>query len=458
MNKGNSLKRASKQQSAVTAVAVFADWFDQLEAAPQILVGFSGGLDSTVLLHLLCELLPPERITAVHIHHGLSANADDWQQHAKTLCHSLGVRLISESVVVNKTGAGLESAARDARYKVFEEHLIEDGLLLLGHHADDQVETVLFRLLRGSGARGLSGIPQTRAVGAGHLIRPLLNQPKSRLQAYAEAQQLVWIEDESNQQEQFDRNYLRNSVIPTLAERWPDYAQGVMRSAEQSSQADQLADSVARADLGLLDPRPERGGWSLDLNQFVALEPLRQKNLLRYWPEVQGLSPLGQTFIDEVMGSLLTAREDSEPKVVRADLQLCRYRQRLYLLRLSGRPKADLDFCLFWPADESLVLPDGNLLIAESARGEGLRLNNIERLQVRFRRGGERCQPAGRKHSNSLKKLLQEFGLEPWWRERVPLFYSDEQLVAVGDLWVCEGWQVGPQMEGLKIIWQTNSL
>lgn len=453
MNRG-----ASTPQAAVTAAGVFADWLEQLEAAPQILVGFSGGLDSTVLLHLLCELLPPERITAVHIHHGLSENADDWQQHAKALCQSLGVRLISESVVINEAGAGLESAARDARYTVFEKQLVKNGVLLLGHHADDQVETVLFRLLRGSGARGLSGIPQTRAVGTGHLIRPLLNKPKSSLQAYALSRQLCWIEDESNQQQQFDRNYLRNTVIPKLAQRWPGYVQGVMRSAEQSGQADQLADSVARADLALLDPRLERGGWSLDLTQMVELEPLRQKNLLRYWPEIYGLAALGQTFIDEVISSLLSAREDSEPKVLRADLQLCRYRQRLYLLRRSGRAKADLGLCLFWSGDEPLVLPDGNLLIAEPTLGEGLRLNNVERLEVRFRQGGERCKPLGREHSSSLKKLLQEYGLEPWWRERVPLFYLDQHLVAVGNLWVCEGWQAGPEIEGLKILWQTNSL
>ena len=452
------MSRGALQQSAVTAAEVFAGWLEQFEAAPQILVGFSGGLDSTVLLHLICELLPPERITAVHINHGLSKNADGWQQQAKTFCDSLGVPLISESVVVNETGAGLESAARDARYKVFEKHLVKGAVLLLGHHADDQVETVLFRLLRGSGARGLSGIPQTRAVGLGHLIRPLLNRSKASLQVYAEAHQLAWVEDESNQQEQFDRNYLRNAVMPTLAQRWPDYVQGIMRSAEQSGQADQLAEAVARADIALLDPRSEQGGWSLDLTLLVELEPLRQKNLLRYWPEVYGLAALGQTFIDEVFSSLLTAREDSEPKILRADLQLCRYRQRLYLLQRSGRPKADLSLCLFWSVDEPLVLPDGNLLNAELVLGEGLRLEGIERLEVRFRSGGERCQPLGREHSNSLKKLLQEYGLEPWWRERVPLFYIDQQLVAVGNLWVCEGWQAGPEMEGLKILWQTNSL
>ena len=451
-------RQAAKQQSAVTVAAAFADCLEQLEAAPQVLVGFSGGLDSAVLLHLLSEALPPERITAVHIHHGLSANAGDWQQHAKQVCQGLGVRLIAESVSIDASGAGIESAARDARYAVFEKHLVEGGLLLLGHHADDQVETVLFRLLRGSGARGLSGIPKTRAVGSGRLIRPLLSWPKSSLHDYAKEQQLSWIEDESNQQEQFDRNYLRHSVIPLLAQRWPNYVQGVMRSAQQSGQADQLADSVARGDLAGLDSRPERGGWSLDLTEFVNLESLRQRNVLRYWPEVHGLPALGQTLIDEVMSSLLTAREDSEPKVMRGDLQICRYRQRLYLLKLSGRPKADLDLCLFWSGDQPLVLPDGNLLSAERGLGEGLRVDNIDRLTLRFRRGGERCQPVGREHSNSLKKLLQEYGLEPWWREPVPLFYIDEQLVAVGDLWVCQDWQAEPEKEGLKIIWQTNSL
>lgn len=451
-------KQAAKQRSGVTLAAAFANCREQLEAAPQILVGFSGGLDSAVLLHLLSETLPPERITAVHIHHGLSVNADAWQQHAKQVCQALGVRLITESVSINTSGAGLESAARDARYAVFEKHLVEGGLLLLGHHADDQVETVLFRLLRGSGARGLSGIPATRTVGSGRLIRPLLPWPKSSLHDYAKKQQLRWIEDESNQQQQFDRNYLRHAVIPLLAQRWPAYIQGIMRSAQQSGQADQLADSVARGDLAGLDPRSERAGWSLDLAEFEKLESLRQRNLLRYWPEVHGLPALGQMFIDEVMSSVLTARDDSEPKVVRADLQICRYRQRLYLLKRSGRPKADLGLCLFWSGDEPLVLPDGNLLTPEPVLGNGLRMDNSDRLTVRFRRGGERCQPVGREHSNSLKKLLQEFGLEPWWRESVPLFFIDEQLVAVGDLWVCEGWQAGSEIEGLKIIWQTNSL
>ena len=457
------MNRASaKQQPVITARAVFADWLPQIEAAEKLLVGFSGGLDSTVLLSLLSEVVAPERITALHIHHGLSINADRWQQHAAEVCQSLGICFETESVTITESGSGLEAAARDARYALFEKRLGKGGLLLLGHHADDQVETVLYRLLRGSGARGLAGIPATRRLGGSRLIRPLLKYPKATLQRYAEEHQLQWVEDESNQQDQFDRNYLRNQLVPLLAARWPDYIQGVMRTAEQSRQADQLADAVARADLADLEPRCERGGWSLALPGFEKLELLRQRNLLRYWPQIQGLPALAQTMIDEILNTLLPARDDSEPKVVRSDLQVCRFRQRLYLLRnrsqLSGRPQTDQELCLFWDGDEPLVLPDGNLLTAEPVVGEGLRLDDPQSLTVRFRRGGERCQPVGRQHSNSLKKLLQEYALEPWWRERVPLFYIDEKLVAVGDLWVCAGWQAEAGSEGLKIIWQTNSL
>jgi tRNA(Ile)-lysidine synthase len=443
---------------ALSASGVFANWQDQLDSAPQILVGLSGGLDSSVLLTLLCEVVAAEKITAVHINHGLSPNAEQWQQQSAEFCRSLGVHLHSESVTVLEVGGGIESAARDARYQVFEKLIVEEGILLLGHHANDQVETVLYRMLRGSGPKGLAGIPVTRPLGRGKLLRPLLQWPRVALENWAAKQQLCWIEDESNQQEQFDRNYLRHRVVPALAERWPDYIQGITRSAQHSAEADQLAESVAAADLVTLDSRGERAGWSLSLPEFNQLEPLRQRNLLRYWPSFYGLAALSQNFVDEILNSLISAREDSEPKVVRSDIQLCRYRNRLYLLNLSGRPKMADDVCLYWHADEHLVLPDGTHLSAERVLGEGLRIDDVSQLTLRFRQGGERCQPVGRDRSNSLKKLLQEYALEPWWRERIPLFYIEEQLVAVGDLWVSQGWQCEADEEGLKIIWQTNSL
>ncbi len=447
-----------KKNREITASAVFAHWLEELNSAPQVLVGLSGGLDSSVLLCLVCEVIDAEKISAVHIDHGLSPNADHWQQQSAEFCQSLGVRLHSESVSVIESGDGLESAARDARYQVFEKLIVKQGILLLGHHADDQVETVLFRLLRGSGPKGLAGIPLTRPLGRGKLLRPLLAWTKAALEAWALEKQLSWVEDESNQQDQFDRNYLRNRVVPVLAERWPDYAQGISRTARHSSEADQLAESVARADLASLKIKSVRAGWSLSLPEFNQLEPLRQKNLLRYWPSFYGLSGLSQSFVEETLGSLVSARKDSEPKVVRGNIQLCRYRDRLYLLQRSERPKTYDDACLFWTAGEALMLPDGSRLSAEKVLGAGLRVDDVSKLTLRFRQGGERCQPVGRDRSNSLKKLLQEYALEPWWRERIPLVYIEEQLVAVGDLWVCHGWQCDANEQGLKITWQANSL
>jgi len=236
----------------LNAETLFADWRAQLLAAPQILVGLSGGLDSVVLLKLLCEVVAADKITAVHVNHGLSPNATSWQQHAEAVCDALGVACHSETVAVVAAGEGLESAAREARYTVFERLLVADGLLLLAHHADDQVETVLYRLLNGAGSKGLAGIPAQRAVGNGRLIRPLLTQPKTALHNYAIANNLSWVDDESNQREHHDRNYLRHGVVPALAKRWPNYFQRIGRSAQLSDEADQLSTLFAQQDLNTL--------------------------------------------------------------------------------------------------------------------------------------------------------------------------------------------------------------
>ena len=450
----------------LNAETLFADWRAQLLAAPQILVGLSGGLDSVVLLKLLCEVVAADKITAVHVNHGLSPNATSWQQRAEAVCDALGVACHSETVAVVAAGEGLESAAREARYTVFERLLVADGLLLLAHHADDQVETVLYRLLNGAGSKGLAGIPAQRAVGNGRLIRPLLTQPKTALHNYAIANNLSWVDDESNQREHHDRNYLRHGVVPALAKRWPNYFQRIGRSAQLSDEADQLSTLFAQQDLNTLSLRDERAGWSLSLSQLTTLDLLRQKNVLRHWPSMHGFAALNQRVIAEILDTLVTARDDAAPKVLRGEIQFCRFREKLYLIRLNDQSAAadrvraassgaDVDL---WSLEETFSLPRGQQLSASFVQGAGLKLPPGSALRVRFRLGGERCQPAGRGHSNTVKKLLQEYALEPWWRDQVPLLYFDDELVAVGDLWVCQGRQAGPLENSLKIHWQTNSL
>ena len=288
-------------------------------------------------------------------------------------------------------------------------------------------------------------------------MRPLLLWQKSALKDYAEQHKLSWIEDESNGENTLDRNYLRNQVIPEIARRWPDHAQRISHSARLSQETAELLVALAKEDLQRLDPVLERCGWSLCLAAFAVLAVARQKNILRQWPGVYELPLPGHKIIDEIMSTLVLAREDASPKVQCQGMQWARFRNRLYLLRLEAPFSAD-NARLTWQLDQPLLLTDGSRLVAEKALGQGLCLKPDQSLWVGTRQGGERCQPAGRRHSNSLKKLLQEFNLEPWWRDRIPLLYRGESIVAVGDLWICEGHQTQPDHEGVTIHWQLNSL
>jgi tRNA(Ile)-lysidine synthase len=439
---------------------VFGPIMDELEKAPQILVGLSGGLDSTVLLELLAETIPAESLCAVHINHGLSPNANTWQAHVEDFCNSRNIALHCETVKVIASGKGLEDAARQSRYRVFENLLNQDGILLLGHHSDDQAETLLYRLMRGSGAKGMSGMPASRKVGQGRLIRPLLNWPKSSLITYAHNKKLEWVEDESNDVDAFDRNYLRNQLIPVLAYQWPDYRQRLRAVAELSAESHELAEAIAIETIATLQPVEERAGWSLSVPLFNNLTPLKQKNLLRYWPQLKGLDSPGAKVINEVLVALIHARQDSVPMVSLGNGQYRRFRNRLYLLKVSKEidSSASQQKEVIWNIDNPISLSDGTHLSAEKTVGDGLRAELAATLNVVTRKGGERCKPAGREHSNSLKKLLQEFNVEPWWRDRAPLFFIDQQLVAVGNFWVCEGWQAKPSEKSIKIHWHANSL
>ena len=439
---------------------VIGPLMDELEKTSQILVGFSGGLDSTVLLALLAETIPVERLCAVHVNHGLSPKANAWQAHVEDFCGRRNIACHSEVVEVVASGKGLEDAARQSRYRVFENLLNQDGILLLGHHSDDQVETLLYRLMRGSGSKGMSGMPVSRRVGQGRLIRPLLSWPKSALITYAEDKNLKWVEDESNNVDIFERNYLRNQLIPVLAHQWPDYRQRLRAVAELSYEGHQLAEATAIETIATLQPAEERAGWSLSISLFSNLTQLKQKNVLRYWPEIKGLNAPGAKVINEVLVALIDARQDGSPKVSICDGQYCRFRDRLYLLKVSEEADSSIEQQkdLIWNIDNPFNLSDGSHLTVEQTVGDGLRADLAAALSVTIRKGGERCKPAGRGHSNSLKKLLQEFNVEPWWRDRAPLFFIDQQLVAVADFWICDGWEAQPGEKSIKIHWHTNSL
>ena len=421
--------------------------FPTLEKARKIYVGYSGGLDSHVLLHSAVVTLGAERVTALHINHQLSERASDWAQHCAQVCQALGVGLQTHVVDVCQRESSTENTAREARYQVFEKSLGKSDILLLAHHQNDQAETVLYRLLRNSGPRGLAGIPLARAVGRGSLLRPLLQLPRSDLACYASEHQLKWIEDPSNADLVHDRNYLRHQVTPALAHRWPDFAARIAASASLCQQADELNRDLAGIDLNKLGDKQERLGRSIDLPGLVALSPLRQANVLRHWASLHCQSLPGYHSIKAVLESVLPARQDRTPLVVWPGGEWRRFNGRLFLL--PGGWREQIPTACEWRPESPLALADGSTLRAISTHEPGLKLLPGEQLLVRFRSGGERCHPAGRAGSRSLKKLLQEYRLEPWLRDRIPLIYkhlaaneAGEQLVAVGDLWVCQDFTV----------------
>lgn len=431
-------------------------WRQAIDDAPQILLGLSGGMDSMLLLTLLNEQVGSRYIQAVHINHGLSENSDQWQQFAKDYCEKIGVDFYAEKIQLLATGDGIEAAAREARYSVFEKRLKVGGLLFLAHHADDQVETVLYRLLRGAGSKGLAGMPESRSLGSGKLIRPLLDYSKQDLHKEALSRKLKWVEDESNQDNHFDRNYIRNRVIPVIAQRWPDYAQSIMHSAALSLQSDHLAKELAIEDLKGLEVKKESAGWSFSLSLFNEFSNLRQKNILRYWSEINNCPAPSSKIINEILSSVVSARQDASPEVVWQSQCWARFQNRLYLLNHDNK-QLQHKSSINWDLKSDLILPDSSSLSARHCIGKGLR-QNIDKVEIRYRQGGERCKPEGRGHSSSLKKLLLEYQLPPWLRDRIPLFYVQDQLVAVGDLWVCEGWGVKPKETGIEIFWQVDSL
>lgn len=430
-----------------------ASFSPKLHRAHRCYVGYSGGLDSHVLLHSLVAFLGPQVVCAIHVNHQLSPNADHWQQHCEERCLDLGVELLVEKVVVESDGQGLENAARVARYAAFEKHLEPTSLLLLAHHADDQVETVLYRLLRGSGPHGLAGMPVGRTLGAGELLRPLLNFSRLELHAYAEQHELVWINDESNEETTFDRNFIRHHIVPPMAERWPDYVSRIAHSASLCRDNDQLVAMLAAQDLIAVYERPERLGWSISLDALQHLDDLRQANLLRHWSGQHHLPLPGHRAVDAVLHELLPAREDAEPLVSWSGVQVRRFQRRLYLLPLAADFSGEMTGTISWQPRDSLVLPDNSLLDVNIEQGRGLLIPDNADVEIRYRQGGERCKPQGRSGSNTLKKLFLEYGLEPWLRHRVPLIYVNSELAAVADLWVCEGFYALPDQSGAVIEW-----
>lgn len=399
-------------------------------APSSFLLAYSGGLDSSVLLHLFVGLrrdFPHIELKAIHVHHGLQQAADQWLVHCQAQCTQWSVPLIVKYVDAQaRHGESPEAAARFARYGAIEEVLQSGAFLLLAQHQDDQAETFLLQLMRGAGPKGLSAMPVFSIWGAAFKCRPLLGFSRAELDAYAYAHDLNWVEDPSNQSTDYDRNYLRHKVLPLLKERWSGIDQVISRSARLCAESDALIEELAAGDLEIAGD----GRNSLDIASLLSLSPARRKNLIRYWIKQQGAPLPGYQALNRINDELLFARSDAQPKIDWHQYEARRYRNRLYVLNCEPvLPELDVP----WDIRHKLPIPGLGILQADLGAGPGLSLKKLggRALSVRFRQGGESIRPKGDSHTRPLQKLLQREAVPPWARERIPLVFADNELVAV---------------------------
>ena len=410
-----------------------------------LLVGLSGGLDSSVLLHLLTQH-PATRelgLRAIHIHHGLHADADAWAAHCQAACDALAVPLTVVRVhVAADSGLGVEGAARAARHAAFADALHPDEILVLAHHQDDQAETFLLRALRGSGVDGLGAMQSWRAYARGWLWRPLLDVPRMQLLAIAQRDGLQWIDDPSNADAAFDRNFLRNRVLPILRERWPQAAAGLARSATLSAQAADLLQAEDTAGLAAARLDAHR----LRVDALLQQPAARRARVLRQWIAELELPPLPGAGIAYIESKLLPARGDAQACFEWAGARVQRWRGLLHAGPVRA-PLAD-DFSQLWNGAQPLQLPTG----------DSLHLQGVAHfdapLRVHARQGGERIQLPHRAHSHALKQVLQDAGMPPWQRARLPLLASDSgELLAAGAVMLSARMQAWLAAQSAQLQW-----
>jgi tRNA(Ile)-lysidine synthase len=397
-------------------------------------IAYSGGLDSHVLLHSLWrlrQLHPLLSIKAAHIHHGLSHNADSWLEHCRCVCARLQIDFHPYRITSRPSpGESIEAWAREARYNALKDHLAQNDTLLTAHTQNDQAETLLLQLLRGAGPKGLAGMAVKQALGSGHHLRPLLSFTRHELQDYAIYHQLNWIEDESNLDLRFDRNFLRHQILPLLQQRWPAAIKNMARTANHCAEASSLLVELARIDL----PASEQPA-NLDLAVLKTLTPARQRNVVRYWFHLLNCRAPNSAKMRCIQEEMINGRPDSQAQISWGKWILRRFKNTLRLT--LANQVIDLPI-IPWDFSTPLLLP-GNLgqLIATKNQKGGLSPHlDPQKITIRFRQGGERCQLTHQHHA-ALKKLFQQWQTPYWERSQTPLLYYNNDLAAVIGYCVC---------------------
>ncbi|MFI4956882.1 MAG: tRNA lysidine(34) synthetase TilS [Gammaproteobacteria bacterium] len=397
---------------------------DSLSLLPRdtlLCLAFSGGMDSTVLLHALKQA--QVQFSVYHINHGLSPHADAWAEQITALCNALSIPITCITLTTKPAvGESVEAWAREARYAALIEAIPANRVLLTAHHEGDQAETVLLQLMRGAGPKGLSGIAPIKRLCRKkniHVHRPLLSVSKKAIEAYAKEHALTWVEDESNVQLRFERNFMRHEALPLLASRVPHVMESLARSASHLQEQQALVEMFVSSMLpSLQGSKP----GTLSIERLLALPEITLKAVLRHWLGEHDVRMPSPKKLETIITTVLKAAEDAQPRVCIDEHVIVRYRDTLYIVS-QEQLRSLSDYHVEWDPREELCLPHGaGTLCADDLTKAGIDVAEGEKVHVRFRQGGETVFVPGVGHQ-PLKKWFQSHDIPVWERERVPLVY-----------------------------------
>lgn len=410
------------------------------------LLALSGGVDSIVLLHVLTSLKEkfPFKLHAMHINHGLSAFADDWANHCQQVCHVLEVPLKVVNVQVNKSKVGVEAAARAARYEALfayrDENNVQPDFIVTAHHEQDQAETLLLQLSRGAGVKGLAGMALLDEKK--RLLRPMLAISKEKILNYAEAFNLRWCDDESNQNTLFERNFLRHEIMPVWSTRHPALHQNIVRSATHLAEARHLLEALAE-----IDAEPLVKNNSLCLVGLKKLALARAKNVLRWWLACFAIQMPNTEYLNEILAQLFSAGQDADVDLKLQGYALKCFQHRAYLVKKITSQAFDI----IWRGEEYIQLPSGVLEIRVNINNDGFFSLEKNQVNIRSRQTGEQLKIAKNRPARRLKYLMQEAGIPPWQRASWPLVYLNQALVCIPNVGVADHLQEKFQQAGLQL-------
>lgn len=400
-----------------------------LQSHSELIIGLSGGLDSVVALYLASKLDVP--VTAVYVDHGLSTNSNKWMLHCAQLCHEMDVRFVAEKVTLSSELGNVEMQARVKRYQVLEGYVdTPNKVLVTGHHRDDLAETFLLAMKRGSGVDGLASMPFSKPFGEGSHRRPLLSFSKKELMLFASSRSLTWVEDESNEDNKYDRNFLRNTVIPLLDSRWESVSKSIARSAELCAANRKVMEELLSEKLELV---VHKGVF--DLDKLLSESPSKELvfEMVRQWLRTQGIVQMPSLKkMNEFWSVFTNAKSGASPVIRLSDTKNLRlYKGCLHVVssKLNLKEATDILCRLFE------VEPSEQLLIADVER-EIRRDNSYDFLPTQssyaIAYGGDGVKISRNGYKAPMNDHLHIHGVPPWLRQFVPRVYIDDKLVYVG--------------------------